>query len=197
MFGTQGLDGIDGFSELFSKLMGHVTRFTASAANSDHDVVQLHERGPNGLTDVMKPYHKYRKPVQSPYDSQVSGVPSDTAAALRRIQSDAKSMSLLTRTPSGRMLHGENSMLRTLTSCNSFSQLWLSDLLDAKERVRATVQLPSLAGAPPQLSSFLNGPVSEPGDAGLSVGGGRYAFNVVAGGGGGGGWGSGERLVQM
>ena len=143
MFGTQGLDGIDGFSELFSKLMGHVTRFTASAANSDHDVVQLHERGPNGLTDVMKPYHKYRKPVQAPYDSQVSGVPSDTAAALRRIQSDAKSMSLLTRTPSGRMLHGENSMLRTLTSCNSFSQLWLSDLLDAKERVRATVDVPT------------------------------------------------------
>ena len=143
MFGTQGADGLDGSTDLFSKLMYYVSRFTKVSANSDREIMQLHERGPDGLTSVLKPYGKYRKPLLSPYDRHVSGVPSDTAAALERIQSDPKSMFLLKRVPSGRMLHGENNMLRTLTSCNSFSQLWLSDLLDAKERVRATVDVPA------------------------------------------------------
>ena len=49
MFGTQGLDGIDGSSDLFSKLMYHVTRFTAAAANSDRDVILVLHTAPVGL----------------------------------------------------------------------------------------------------------------------------------------------------
>jgi hypothetical protein len=137
MFGTCGADGIGIHSDLFSKLMYRVGRFSAAAENDAKDILGVHVRDGASLSSLISPYTLYRTPSRTPYDHHVDGTPSDTASALRRVRAGPSLQSSLKKLPSMRILHGEHQMLRALDSCTSFRHIWLADLLDSTARVRS------------------------------------------------------------